>query len=315
MTGLIMRSTGSWYEVLLDNEDRIVSCRIVGKLKLERDNITNPVAVGDKVELELENQQQGIINSILPRKNFIARQSPKSRLQIHLIACNIDQAMLITSMREPDLKPGFIDRFLLTTEPQNIPFLIVFNKWDIYTDKNKREFEEIKTIYEQIGYEVIAASSLNNLGIDQLKEKLKNKTTLISGQSGVGKSSLINKLSPGLDLKTSKLSGYSGKGIHTTTFAEMFKLDFDGFIIDTPGIKSLSFNNLSVMDVAHNFREFFEISDKCRFGSNCSHRNEPDCAVKSEIEKGTISEIRYKNYLNVVEEIEAMNYWERNKKF
>lgn len=315
MIGLVMRSTGSWYEVLLENENRIISCRIVGKLKLERENITNPLAVGDKVELDLENDQQGNIKNILPRRNFIARQSPKSRLQIHLIACNIDQAMLITSMREPDLKPGFIDRFLLTTEPQNIPVLIVFNKWDIYNEKDKLEYEQIKKIYESIGHEVMSASSMDLHGIHLLKEKLKNKTTLISGQSGVGKSSLINKLSPGLDLKTSKLSGYSGKGIHTTTFAEMFRLDFDGFIIDTPGLKSLSFNNLSVMDVAHNFREFFLASEKCRFGSQCTHRNEPDCAVKTEIENGTISEVRYKNYLNVVEEIEGMNYWERNKKY
>ncbi len=315
MIGLIMRSTGSWYEVLLENEKRIISCRIVGKLKLEKDIITNPVAVGDKVEVEIENDEQGIIKNILPRRNFIARQSPKSRLQIHLIACNIDQAMLITSMREPDLKPGFIDRFLLTTEPQNIPVLIVFNKWDIYTEKDKAEFDELKIIYEKIGHQVLAASSVDSYGIDVLKQKLNHKTTLISGQSGVGKSSLINQLSPGLKLKTSNLSGYSGKGIHTTTFAEMFRLDFDGFIIDTPGIKSLSFNNLSVMDVAHNFREFFEISDKCRFGSNCSHRNEPDCAVKQAIENGSISEVRYKNYLNVVDEIEAMNYWERNKKY
>ncbi len=315
MIGLIMRSTGSWYEVLLENENRIISCRIVGKLKLEKDIITNPVAVGDKVELDLENDEQGVIKSILPRRNFIARQSPKSRLQIHLIACNIDQAMLITSMREPDLKAGFIDRFLLTTEPQNIPVLIVFNKWDIYTEKDKAEFKELKIIYEKIGHQVLAASSVDSYGIEVLKEKLNHKTTLISGQSGVGKSSLINQLSPGLKLKTSNLSGYSGKGIHTTTFAEMFRLDFDGFIIDTPGIKSLSFNNLSVMDVSHNFREFFEISDKCRFGSNCSHRNEPDCAVKKAIENGDISEVRYKNYLNVVEEIEAMNYWERNKKY
>lgn len=315
MTGLIMRSTGSWYEVLLQNENRIVSCRIVGKLKLEKDTITNPVAVGDHVEVEFEHDGQGIIKNILPRKNFIARQSPKSRLQIHLIACNIDQAMLITSMREPDLKPGFIDRFLLTTEPQNIPVIIVFNKWDIYTEKDKSEFEELKKIYEKIGHQVLAASSVDKYGIDVLKEKLNHKTTLISGQSGVGKSSLINQLSPGLKLKTSNLSGYSGKGIHTTTFAEMFRLDFDGFIIDTPGIKSLSFNNLSVMDVAHNFREFFEISDKCKFGSKCTHRNEPDCAVKAAIEQGDISEVRYKNYLNVVEEIEAMNYWERNKKY
>jgi ribosome biogenesis GTPase / thiamine phosphate phosphatase len=315
MIGTIMRSTGLWYDVLIQSENRIISCRIVGKLKLIKDNITNPVAVGDTVEFDLENAQQGIIKNVLPRKNFIARQSPKSRLQIHLIACNIDQAMLITSMRDPDLKPGFIDRFILTTEPQNIPVCIVFNKWDLYTDEDKAVYEELKQVYGRIGYEVCGASSQNDYGLEFIKEKLKDKTTLVSGQSGVGKSSLINRISPGLSLKVNKLSGYSGKGQHTTTFAEMFQLDFGGFIIDTPGLKSLSFNNLSTMDVAHNFREFFKASAQCRFGSQCSHIQEPGCKVKALIEEGIISSIRYKNYLNVVDEIEAMNYWERNKKF
>jgi ribosome biogenesis GTPase len=310
-----MRSTGSWYEVLLIEEKKIISCRIVGKLKLEKDNITNPVAVGDQVIVEYENEKQGIISSVLPRKNFIARQSPRSRMQLHLIACNIDQAILITSIREPDLKPGFIDRFLLTTEPQNIPAIIIFNKWDIYNEKDQNDFHEIKHIYEKIGYEVFYCSAIKNDGIEYLKEKLKDKTTLITGQSGVGKSSLINGINPGLKLKTSKLSGYSGKGIHTTTFAEMFALDSGGIIIDTPGIKSLSFNNLNVMDVAHNFREFFEASRNCRFGSQCTHRNEPSCAVKEGLLDGNISELRYRNYLNVIDEIEAMNYWEISKKF
>ncbi|MBK8451114.1 MAG: ribosome small subunit-dependent GTPase A [Saprospiraceae bacterium] len=315
MVGLILRSTGSWYEVLLEESKKIISCRIVGKLKLDKENLTNPVAVGDRVELELENENQGNIHGVLPRKNYIARQSPKSRLQLHLIACNIDQALLISCMRDPILKIGFIDRFLLTTEPQNIPVIIVFNKWDIYTESDKSEYNELKNVYEKIGYEVHAVSSKDAMGVSELRLKLKNKTTLLSGQSGVGKSSLINQLNPGLNLKTSRLSGYSGKGIHTTTFAEMFPLDFGGYLIDTPGVKSLTFNNLDVMDIAHNYREFFKASANCRFGSQCTHRNEPDCAVKAEIANGTISEIRYKNYLNVLEEVEAQNFWERNRKY
>lgn len=315
MIGVVMRSTGSWYEVLLEDKQTILSCRIVGKLKLLKENVTNPIAVGDRVELDLENEKQGIIKNVLNRKNYIARQSPKSRLLLHLIACNIDQALLITSLREPDLKAGFLDRFLLSTEPQNIPVIIVFNKWDIYLEEDKNSYFELENIYEKIGHEVFAVSSKDQMGIDDLRQKLKDKTTLVSGQSGVGKSSLINQLAPGLNLKTSRLSGYSGKGIHTTTFAEMFALDFGGFLIDTPGLKSLSFNNLGVMDVAHNFKEFFKASKDCRFGSQCTHRNEPDCAVKTLIGIGQISDVRYKNYLNILEEIEAQNYWERSKKY
>ena len=315
MHGLIFRSTGSWYEVYVKEIQKTIPSRIVGKLKLDKENLTNPVAVGDEVEVELEDEINGLIKSVLPRKNYIARQSPKSRMQLHLIACNIDQAILITSIREPDLKAGFIDRFLLTTEPQNIPVIIVFNKWDIYTEVDRMIYTDIKNLYESIGYKVLAVSSKDQTGIASLKQCIQGNVNLLSGQSGVGKSSIINSLQPDLKLKTSQLSGYSGKGIHTTTFAEMFPVNEQTFIIDTPGIKSLSFNNLEIMDVAHNYREFFEASASCKFGSQCTHRNEPDCAVKEKMLDGTISEVRYKNYLNVLEEIEAQNYWERNKKY
>ncbi len=313
--GRVFRSTGSWYDVLIESEQRFISCRIIGKLKLEKDKLTNPIAVGDLVELSLENEKQGIIKNILPRKNYIARQSPKSRLQLHLIASNIDQAILITSMREPTLKPGFIDRFLLTTEPQNIPVILVFNKSDLFLESDWELYNQLKLIYEKIGYQVCSVSATNGEGIALLKEKLSGKISLFSGQSGVGKSSVINSISPGIALKTGDLSGYSGKGTHTTTFAQMFALHSGTYIIDTPGIKTLTFNNLEPMDVAHNFREFFKYSETCRFGSQCTHRNEPDCAVKKGLEMNEISDSRYRSYLNILDEIESQNYWERHKKY
>lgn len=315
LTGRVMRSTGSWYDVLDETASTYYVCRLIGKLKLDKENVTNPVAVGDLVEFELENDKNGNIKKVLPRKNYIARQSPKSKWHIHIIACNIDQAILITSICEPPLKPGFIDRFILTTEPQNIPVIIVFNKWDLYGDREREIFEEQKLVYTNIGYELMAVSARTNYGIAELRSKLTNRISLFSGQSGVGKSTILNSLEPGLILRTGDLSDFSGKGMHTTTFAQMFVLKDNTYLIDTPGIKALNFNNLEVMDVAHNFREFFEASSQCKFGSQCTHRDEPQCEVKKQLHSGVLSEIRYRNYLNILDEIEAQNYWERNKKY
>lgn len=290
-------------------------CRIVGKFRLEGMKITNPVAVGDEVEMNPENidEKQGRITRILPRTNYVARQSPRSKHDLHLLASNIDQALLVTTIVQPNLKPGFIDRFLLMTEPQNIPAIIVFNKIDLCEEEELELAEALCGIYESIGYTALMASARTGQGLDQIQVLLKDKTTLIAGQSGVGKSTLVNRLQPQLELKTQELSDYSGKGQHTTTFAEMHPLDFGGAIIDTPGIKLLGFNNLQPADVAHNFREFFERAEDCRFGGSCLHRNEPGCAVKKAVEAGQISEIRYLNYLGILEEIEDQNYWERHK--
>lgn len=315
LTGRVMRSTGSWYDVLDEITSTYYACRLIGKLKLDKENVTNPIAVGDLVEFELENEKQGIIKKVLPRKNYIARQSPKSKWHIHILACNIDQAVLITSICEPPLKPGFIDRFILTTEPQNIPVIIVFNKCDLYGDREREIFEEQKQVYTGIGYEVMAVSAQTNYGIPELRNTLADKISFFSGQSGVGKSTILNALEPNLILRTGEISDFSGKGMHTTTFAQMFLVKANTYLIDTPGIKTLNFNNLEVMDVAHNFREFFEVSSKCKFGSQCTHRDEPDCEVKNLLEQGVLSEIRYRNYLNILEEIEAQNYWERSKKY
>jgi len=312
-TGTVIKSTGSWYSVRLDADGAVLQCRIVGKFRLDDVVLTNPVAVGDSVEIQPEGAGQGMIKKILPRRNYVVRQSPRRKHDLHLLAANIDQAVLIVTAAHPNLKPGFIDRFLLMTEPHEIPVTIVFNKGDLYEDKDVAAFFAMKGIYEKIGYRVLATSVPERKGLDALVEVLKNKTTLLSGQSGVGKSSLINAIQPGLGLRTGEISDHSGKGQHTTTFAEMFELDFGGRIIDTPGIKMLAFNNKDKQNVAHAFREFFELSEHCRFGASCLHRNEPGCAVRKAVAEGAVSEVRYANYLGLLEEVEDQNYWERWK--
>ena len=311
--GTVIKSTGSWYQVRLE-DGKVINSRILGKFRLDGKKLTNPVAVGDEVNLELDSTDEtGAIKKILPRRNYVVRQSPRRKHDLHLLASNIDQAVVIMTIVNPMLKQGFIDRFLLMTEPYDIPTIIIFNKADIYSEKDLAVFEYLKDIYEKIGYQVMLTSALEEEGKEDFKALLKDKITLISGQSGVGKSTLVNSVQPNLELKTQELSDYSGKGQHTTTFAEMHQLDFGGAIIDTPGIKTLSFNNLEPMDVAHNFREFFEHSEDCKFGGNCLHRNEPGCAVKEALEEGEISELRYMNYLTILEEVEEQNYWERRK--
>ncbi len=312
-TGTVIKSTGSWYQVKLENGEEL-ACRIKGKFRLKGKKITNPVAVGDQVEVEKEiTADTAVIKNILPRKNYVIRQSAKGKHILHLLASNVDQAIVIITIVEPKIKPGFIDRFLLMTEPYNIPSVIIFNKADLYDEDDLLTFEYLKAIYEAIGYKVILTSAQDGHGVEEMRKLLAGKTSLFCGQSGVGKSSLINAIQPELELRTSELSDYSGKGQHTTTFAEMFSLDFGGTIIDTPGIKTLGFNHFEPLDVAHNFREFFILSEGCRFGGKCLHRKEPRCAVKEAVENEEISELRYSNYLQILEEIEKQNYWERRK--
>ena len=310
--GIVIKSTGSWYSVKDQEDGSIQSCRIIGKFRLNGMKLTNPVAVGDTVEYELEEAGEGaLIKKIASRENYIVRQSPRKKHQLHLLASNIDLAIVVVTIREPKLKQGFIDRFILMCEPHNVPVLIVFNKSDLYTEEDMSLFAYLSHLYAEIGYDVALCSSFTGTGIQEISDYISGKISLICGQSGVGKSTLINQLLPDLNLKTSSLSDYSGKGQHTTTFAEMHWMNKSTAIIDTPGIKTLSFNNLEPMDVAHNFREFFEESPNCRFG-DCSHRNEPGCAVKEAIEAGEISELRYFNYIQILEEIEDQNYWERH---
>jgi len=312
LEGLVIRSTGSWYEVQTANGS-VYQCRIRGKFRLQGLKLTNPVTVGDKVDIKIGKEQDktGSIIKIHPRENYVVRQSPRQKHNLHLLASNIDQAVLIITMVRPRFKLGFIDRFLLMTEPYHIPVEIIFNKADIYSEEDKELFEMLKEIYVNIGYNVNLLSAIKDEDLSIFIDILKDKTSLIAGQSGVGKSTLINRIQPNLNLKTTEVSEKTEKGQHTTTFAQLLNLDFGGQIIDTPGIKNLSFNNFEVMDVAHNFKEFFEYSKNCKF-QDCTHRTEPSCAVKEAIDAEEISVFRYQNYLQILEEVEDQNYWERH---
>lgn len=313
IAGTVIKSTGSWYSVKLDEGGEILQCRIAGKFRMHGLKLTNPVAVGDRVGCIMEGEV-GTIKTIEDRKNYVIRESPRKNHHLHLIASNIDQAILIVTIVQPKIKQGFIDRFLLMTEPYNIPVIIIFNKSDLYDEDAMTLYTYYQAVYESIGYQTLLTSSVTGDGVEDLKLLLKDKTSLVSGQSGVGKSSIINHIQGDLGLKTLEISDYSGKGQHTTTFAEMFSLEDGGNIIDTPGIKTLSFNHLEILDVAHNFREFFVLSEDCKF-ANCTHRNEPKCEVKKMLEEGAISVMRYQNYLTLLGEVEGQNYWERNKDY
>lgn len=313
MQGTVIKSTGSWYNVRME-DGQVMECRTVGKLRLNDLPLTNPIAVGDEVEVELENESgNGLIKGILPRRNYVVRQSPRRKHDLHLLASNIDQALLVTTITQPKLKQGFIDRFLLMVEPYEIPTIIVFNKADLYEDDDFDLYAYLEEVYQKLGYTVLLASAKTGAGVEELKVLLKDKVTMLSGQSGVGKSSLLNQIQANLELRVGEISDWSGKGQHTTTFAEMHPLDLGGQIIDTPGIKTLSFNHLEPNQVAHNFREIFALSPQCRFGGACLHRNEPKCAVKAAVEREEISPLRYENYLYLLQEIEDQNYWERKK--
>ncbi len=316
LEGTVIKSTGSWYRVQLQEGGNLVDCRVAGRFRQEEKNLTNPITVGDEVSVELEtigDETTGAIRKIRPRRNYVVRQSPRRKHQLHLLASNIDQALLITTIIEPDLKQGFLDRFLLMTEPFNIPTYIIFNKADLYDEDIREIFAGISAVYGAIGYTTLLVSAESGEGLAALRALMQGKRSLLSGQSGVGKSTLVNAIAPGLDIRTGEISDYSGKGQHTTTFAEIHPLPFGGQIIDTPGIKNLSFNYLSPRDIAHNFREIFALSEECRFGGSCLHRNEPSCAVLASLAAGDgrISEVRYNSYLTLLEETQGQNYWER----
>lgn len=320
--GTVIKSTGSWYKVRLDEptEDGTheLRCRVAGRFRLEDKSLTNPVAVGDRVSVAVETSgdgETGAIRKIEDRTNYVVRQSPRKKHELHLLASNIDQAVLIVTVIWPDVKLGFIDRFLLMTEPFGIPTTIVFNKADLYEEDEMDTFLVIKQIYEDIGYNVMLVSAEAGTGLEDFKNLLKDKRSLLSGQSGVGKSTLVNAVAPELDLRTGELSDYTGKGQHTTTFAELYQLPFGGELIDPPGIKTLSFNYLKPIEVAYYFREIFALSPECRFGGTCLHRSEPGCAVIESVEKedDRVTDLRYNSYLTLLEEVEAQNYWERKK--
>jgi len=311
MQGTVIKSTGTWYRVQTPDH-KVYDCRIKGKFRLKGYKLTNPVAVGDEVLFEQEKGlETGMIHKILPRQNYVLRRSTRQKHHQHLIACNLDQALLVVTLREPNVKLGFIDRFLLTTEAYSIPTYIILNKADLYDEGDLEMYEGLKILYGRAGYQTRLVSAETGEGLEELQLLLKDKRSLFSGHSGVGKSSLINSLAPGLGLRTGEVSDYSQKGMHTTTFAELFTLPQGGEIIDTPGIKELGFLNLEPQDVAHNFPEIFEASKNCKY-NNCLHINEPDCAVKAGLETGEIHELRYQSYLSIMEEIQEQNHWERH---
>jgi len=294
MKGVVIKSTGSWYTVLAESGEK-VECRTKGKLRLEESKATNPIAVGDNVIFENDS-----IEEILPRKNYIIRKATNLSKQTHVIAANIDRAYLLVTLALPKTSTGFIDRFLMTAEAYQIPSTIIFNKTDIYTDEGLEELNYLKAIYEKIGYECFSVSAREEQSVTFLKEKLKGKVNLVAGHSGVGKTTLINALQPGLDLKTAEISESNSKGIHTTTFAEMFLLDNGGFIIDTPGIKEFGVVNVEKNELSHFFPEIFKKSKECKF-SSCLHVNEPKCAVIEAVEREEIAPSRYNSYVGIIE--------------
>ncbi len=276
-----------------------------GVFKIDDITSTNPIAVGDEVEMEVENQLEttATITEILPRRNYINRQSPRLKYQQHIIAANLDQSMLVATLKDPRTSPGFIDRFLVVCEMYHVPAIIVFNKTDLFRKKETDKFEHISAIYRKAGYKVFAISVQENKGIEEVQQVLKDKTTLISGHSGVGKSSFINVLMPALDLKTQDLSGWSGKGQHTTTFATMYDLPQSGSIIDTPGIRELAITNLEKQELSHYFPEMRARLNDCQY-NNCLHISEPGCAIKQAVQNGEIVEDRYMSYVNILDSLD-----------
>ena len=298
MQGLVIKSTGSWYQVYA--EDGVnYDCRIKGKFRIKGIQTTNPIAVGDVVDFEMEpNSGNGVINNLHERKNYIIRKSINLSRQSQIIAANMDQAFLVVTLVSPRTSLGFIDRFLATAEAYHIPSTLIFNKLDLFNEAGLEILEEYKSIYENIGYPCYAVSALEGTNMQQLQDLLKEKTTLFSGHSGVGKSSLINVLLPGRDIRTGEVSESSDKGQHTTTFAEMHQLPFGGYLIDTPGIRELGIFDIRPEELGHYFREIRDRMQDCKF-HNCRHVNEPGCAVMKAVEEGEIELSRYESYLSI----------------
>lgn len=300
MKGMIIRSTGSWYDILTEDKRRYRG-RLRGKFKIQDLKVTNPIAVGDVVEFESENKGDNsvVITRILPRENYIIRKAVKKTAHGHLIATNIDQTVLIVTLVYPVTSSGFIDRFLVSAEAFRIPAILVFNKTDLYGAAEQEKLHEYKEIYEKAGYRCLETSVVTQDGIGAFRECLKNKKSLLSGHSGVGKSSLINTIAPELELRTDELSNYTDKGKHTTTFAEMFELGDNTYIIDTPGIKELGLFEIGEEELSHYFPEMRELLGQCKF-HNCKHLNEPKCAVIEKVKTGEIAESRYQSYVKML---------------
>ncbi len=310
MKGTVIKSTGSWYDVKAENGD-VLKVRLKGVFRLDETKDTNPVAVGDKVSVSTEDGSNSwVINEIEDRQNYIVRSSPKHKGARQILAANIDQALLIVTMGNPRTSTGFIDRFLLTAEAYHIPTVIIFNKQDLLDVKGRKKQDYVSKIYEGIGYKTLFVSALMKEHIDEVKALMKDKTSLIAGHSGVGKSTLMNAVQPHLDLRTENISKITGKGMHTTTFAEMHGLDFGGSVIDTPGIREFGIMDFKPEEISHYYIEMREALKNCKF-NNCMHENEPGCGVRIAYEEGKISEERYVNYLSIMNDYRAnYKHWE-----
>ena len=307
MQAIVYKSTGSWY-IVKNNEGQVYNARIKGKFKIDSITSTNPIAVGDIVEIEDEEDLEStVITEIYERKNYINRVSPHNKNQHHIVAANLDQSLLFATLKDPKTSLGFIDRFLIISEAYHVPAIIVFNKADLLGKKELLKFELVKEIYEPIGYKIMLMSLEKLQGVEEVKSLLKDKTTLLSGHSGVGKSTFINYIFPELGLKTQDVSGWSGKGLHTTTFAEMFDLSFGGRIIDTPGIREMGLVDISKQELAHYLPEMRAVMNNCQF-NDCMHLEEPGCAVKDAVNNGSIHAERYISYLNIRDTIIEKSY-------
>jgi len=299
--GMVMRSTGSWYDVRLA-DGSIWPCRLRGKFKIKGLKVTNPIAVGDRVWVQAEEgeEQRGVILDIQSRENYLVRKSVHKTAHGHLLATNLDQAVLIITLTFPRTSLGFVDRFLVSAESFRIPTRLVFNKIDLMPQEALDYQQELAELYEPLGYPCHFISALQGIGMTELREALNQKVTLVAGHSGVGKSTFINALAPDLDLRTSEVSTFANKGVHTTTFAEMFELGPETYLIDTPGIKELGLLDIGEEELGHYFPEMRALLNSCRF-HNCRHVHEPGCAVKSGVEEGLIAESRYQSYLSMLD--------------
>lgn len=306
LKGIIIKSTGSWYQVLESETKQIFEARIRGKFKLIKTRLTNPLAVGDEVEFSLEQDDVAWITKIFPRKNYLIRKSVNLSKEAHIIASNVDIACFIYTLKFPETSLGFLDRFLACCEAYNISPLILFNKMDTLNDDEKEIVENIEKMYQNIGYDTLQISSYSKLNLDLLIEKIRDKTSVFFGHSGCGKSTLVNAMQPSLDLRTGEISDTHLKGKHTTTFAQMHFWDFGGSVIDTPGVREFAMIDVEKEEIQHYFPEIFQKGRDCKY-HNCMHINEPKCAVLQSLESGDIEETRYITYLKLMEEAEEIN--------
>lgn len=306
MQGTVVKSSGSVYGVRTI-DGTFVDCRVKGNFRLKGIRSTNPVAVGDNVVFDMREDGTAYIVEILERKNYIVRKASNLSKQSHILAANLDLCFLIVTISHPTTATTFVDRFLASAEAYRVPVVIIFNKTDLYNETEHEELEYLTALYESIGYRCLHTSAINNKGIDALKEMMKGKVSLFAGNSGVGKSSLVNALSPKIAAKTGEISKTHDTGMHTTTYTEMFEFMPDSYIVDTPGVKGFGTYDMEVEEISHYFVEFFELSKDCRYG-NCTHTHEPGCAVLEALERGEIAPSRYQSYLSMLEDKEEGKY-------